>query len=218
MHVCTYVVRCNVYISLVTNCHSHSGPHWLTQKPTLNVITAKVVPFIASNKWRYVGLELGMESFKLEAFSSPYQEDFRSYCYDMFKTWLQGAPGTGELERTWEVVITAVEKVKGTGTGYQDDVKKSLKGMYRRTHTRILNTHTHTHKTHTTHTRARTHACTHTHTHTLTHTHLHTHTQNTLTHTQNTHICMTYGSTQYTYIVQNVTITFVCVCMQVISH
>ncbi len=91
-------------------------------------LVSHVVPRIATPKWCNVGLELGVESFKLETIGGSTREDFESYCYAMFSSWLNGEPGTGGEEKTWAVVIAAVETVKGKTAGFQEDVRETLGG------------------------------------------------------------------------------------------
>ena len=69
-----------------------------------------------------------MKHFKLETIGGFIQEDFESYCYAMFSSWLNGEPGTGEEKKTWAVVISAVETVKGKTAGFQEDVRETLGG------------------------------------------------------------------------------------------
>ena len=87
-----------------------------------------VVPLIATPKWCNVGLELGVEQFKLETIGGFTREDFESYCYAMFSSWLNGEPGTGGGEKTWAVVIAAVETVKGNNAGFREDIRETLGG------------------------------------------------------------------------------------------
>ena len=46
----------------------------------------------------------------------------------MFCSWLNGEPGTGGEEKTWAVVIAAMETVKGKIAGFQEDVRETLGG------------------------------------------------------------------------------------------
>ena len=69
-----------------------------------------------------------MEPFKLESIGGSTREDFESYCYAMFSSWLNGEPGTGGEKKTWAVVIAAVETVKGKTTGFQEDIRETLGG------------------------------------------------------------------------------------------
>ena len=82
-----------------------------------------------------------MESFKLETIAGSTREDFESYCYAMFSSWLNGEPGTGGEEKTWAVVIEAVETVKGNTAGFQEAVRETLGG----TSVTQSNTSTHEH-------------------------------------------------------------------------
>ena len=108
---------------------SHAAPHpKVKEKPTLKDLVSYVVPLIATPKWCNIGLELGIEPFKLETIGGCTQEDFESYCYAMFSSWLNGEPGTGGEKKTWAVVIAAVESVKGKTAGFQEDVRETLGG------------------------------------------------------------------------------------------
>ena len=69
-----------------------------------------------------------MEPFKLESIGGSTREDFESYCYAMFSSWLNGEPGTGGEKKTWAVVIAAVETIKGKTAGFQEDIRETLGG------------------------------------------------------------------------------------------
>ena len=133
--VCTFVV-----LSVLVCCPA-SHPK-LKEKPTLKDLVAHVVPVIATPKWCNVGLELGVEQFKLETIGGFSREDFESYCYAMFSSWLNGEPGTGRGEKTWAAVIAAVETVKGKDAGYREAIKEIFGGtsvsQYRHRCTHVL--------------------------------------------------------------------------------
>ena len=67
---------------------------------------------IVAPKWDEVGLQLNIQPYVLwniEADGS----DVVTRCKNMFSKWLNGEPGTGDLQRTWESVLEAVKEAVG---------------------------------------------------------------------------------------------------------
>ena len=84
----------------------------LDERPTLKDLNEKVIVRVAG-KWFTTGLQLDMTSDTLDAIKTPNGSN-REHCLEMFKCWLAGEQGCGDLPRTWSSVLHAVENSCGS--------------------------------------------------------------------------------------------------------
>ena len=71
-----------------------------------------VVPRVAS-QWYDLGLQLGFRDFRLNTIRSNYG-NVEDHSRELFSVWLNGERFSGDLPRTWEVLLDAVKRVAGT--------------------------------------------------------------------------------------------------------
>ena len=126
LHCCQYVS--SVLFSHITTCllvKSHfmelllllcmfTALDILQQAPTHELITTLVVPKMAA-QWFSVGLQWGINIDKLHAIGKEFPASAHNCCSQMFESWLQNTPGTGDMPRTWATVLEAVRKYYGEG-------------------------------------------------------------------------------------------------------
>ena len=79
----------------------------LQQAPTHELITALVVPRMVA-QWFPVGLQCGINTDILCTICKEFPANTQNCCTQMFDSWLQNAPGTGDMPRTWATVLEAV--------------------------------------------------------------------------------------------------------------
>ena len=101
----------------------HAAPcDVLNQRPTLRDLDEKVIVRIAG-KWFTTGLQLDITSEMLDAIRTPNGSN-REHCLEMFKSWLAGEQGCGDLPRTWSNVLRAVEN--GCGSEVCQEISERL--------------------------------------------------------------------------------------------
>ena len=66
-----------------------------------------VVTEVATN-WQRVALRLGVEGCESEVVWKDHPNDCEGACQDMFGRWLRGERHTGEEEKTWSTLLTAL--------------------------------------------------------------------------------------------------------------
>ena len=95
----------------------------VSSKPTLKDIDKLVVTEVAAN-WQYVALYLGVDNCVNEAISKNHPTHCERACHDMLSRWLNGEHHTGQLERTWSTLLTALGQA-----GYVD-LEQSLQQQF----------------------------------------------------------------------------------------
>ena len=90
----------------------------------MELLSKLVVPRVSS-RWDYVGLQLGMSSELLKVIEREQLLKMGDCCTALFEHWLQGAPGTGSKQRSWESVLRAVET--GHGTEAEGEIREGLR-------------------------------------------------------------------------------------------
>ena len=95
-------------------CMSSEPNSALLQPPSLELIYRVVVPKMAS-KWHRVGVLCGVSVEVLSVIRED-ASDTTSRCSQMFESWLEKAPGTGNRPRTWSTLLEAVQSGYGAAT------------------------------------------------------------------------------------------------------
>ena len=80
----------------------------LDATPTLQAIRKFIVHEVAVD-WSLVAVYLGLESSAITMIAIVHPQDCEHACMDVFDRWLSWEPGTGERDRTWQTIISAVE-------------------------------------------------------------------------------------------------------------
>ena len=75
--------------------------------PDMSDVDELVVTEVAAN-WQRVALRLGVEGCVSEAVLRNHPNDHEGACQDMLDRWLRRDPHTGEEERTWSTLLTAL--------------------------------------------------------------------------------------------------------------
>ena len=73
----------------------------------------EIVIVRVASKWFATGLQLDIQPDVLDAIKTPNGSN-NDHCREMFKCWLAGQQGCGNLPRTWSSVLQAVENSCGT--------------------------------------------------------------------------------------------------------
>ena len=60
-------------------------------------------------KWKNVALSLRVQPFIIKNITANNHKDCEGACHEMFERWLSGGQHTGELERTWFNLLTALK-------------------------------------------------------------------------------------------------------------
>ena len=84
----------------------------LQQPPTPELITALVVPKMAA-QWFPVGVQFGINTDILRTIGKELPASAHNCCTQMFESWLQNTPGTGDVPRTWATVLEAARMYYG---------------------------------------------------------------------------------------------------------
>lgn len=136
MHVCiSFACTCvNVWGRVINTCSLHTKQnccniqvvvHTLTlispfpftgaynvfsidSTPTLQAIRKFIVHEVATD-WSLVAVYLGLESSVIKLAMAVHPQHCEHACLDIFDRWLSWEPGTGERDRTWHTVFSAVE-------------------------------------------------------------------------------------------------------------
>lgn len=87
----------------------HLQPLDISSKPTLEYIDSLVVTHMAA-KWEYVAIYLGVDSCVNESIARNHHTNCERACHDMLERWLARGHHTGEQERTWCTLLTALSK------------------------------------------------------------------------------------------------------------
>ena len=81
----------------------------VSSTPDVSDVDELVVTEVAAN-WQRVALRLGVELCVSKAVLKTHPDDRKGACQDMFGRWLRRDPHTGEEERTWSTLLTALER------------------------------------------------------------------------------------------------------------
>ena len=95
----------------------------LHKRATMDLLSRLVVPRVSS-RWNYIGLQLGVSPEHVEVIAGEHRRK-EDCCTALFTDWLQGAPGTGSKQRSWESVLSAVET--GHGTEAEGAIREGLR-------------------------------------------------------------------------------------------
>ena len=79
----------------------------VSSTPDMRDMDELVVTPVAAN-WQMVALRLGVEGCISEVVLKNHPNDCEGACRDMLDRWLQGRHHTGEEERTWSTLLTAL--------------------------------------------------------------------------------------------------------------
>ena len=79
----------------------------ISSTPTMRDMDELVVTPVAAN-WQKVALRLGVEGCVSEIILKDHPSDSQGACQDMLNRWLRGDRHTGEEERTWSTLLTAL--------------------------------------------------------------------------------------------------------------
>ena len=79
----------------------------VSSTPDMSDVDELVVTEVAAN-WQRVALRLGVEGHVSEAVLRNRPNDSTGACQDMLNRWLRRDPHTGEEERTWSTLLTAL--------------------------------------------------------------------------------------------------------------
>ena len=79
----------------------------VSSTPDMSDVDELVVTEVAAN-WQRVALRLGVEGCVSEAVLKNHPNDREGACQDMLDRWLKRDPHTGEEERTWSTLLTAL--------------------------------------------------------------------------------------------------------------
>ena len=75
--------------------------------PDIRGIDELIVIEVAA-KWNIVAIRLGLEDCVIKVVSMNHPNDCEGACRDMLDRWLRGERHTGEEERTWSTLLTAL--------------------------------------------------------------------------------------------------------------
>lgn len=76
--------------------------------PTLQAVRKFIVREVAID-WSLVAIYLGLESSVIKLTAAVHPQHCEHACLDVFDRWLSWEPGTGERDRTWHTVLSAME-------------------------------------------------------------------------------------------------------------
>ena len=79
----------------------------ISSTPDMRDVDKLVVTGVAAN-WQRLALRLGVEGCVSEVVSTNYPNNCEKACRDMLERWLRGDRHTGEEERTWSTLLTAL--------------------------------------------------------------------------------------------------------------
>ena len=77
--------------------------------PDMRHVDELVVTPVAAN-WERVALRLGVEGCVSDIILKNHPNDCEGACRDMLNRWLRGDCSTGEEERTWSTLLTALSR------------------------------------------------------------------------------------------------------------
>ena len=81
----------------------------ISSTPDMQGVDELVVTAVAAN-WQRVALRLGVEGCVSEVVLKNHPNDSEGACRDMLLHWLRGERHTGEEERTWSTLLTALNR------------------------------------------------------------------------------------------------------------
>ena len=81
----------------------------VSSTPDMRDVDELVVTAVAAN-WQRVALRLGVEGCVSEVIHENHPNDCEGACRDMLVHWLRGEHHTGEEERTWSTLLTALSR------------------------------------------------------------------------------------------------------------
>ena len=79
----------------------------ISSTPDMRDVNELVVTAVAAN-WESLALELGVKDFVNKIASKDHSTDYVGACRDVLSRWLRGEQHTGERERTWSTLLTAL--------------------------------------------------------------------------------------------------------------
>ena len=80
----------------------------ISSKPTLDDLHKLVVPEVASN-WKSLARILGVKDSLIRIVAKKYPNDCVEACQGVLFHWLKGKQHTGEQDRTWSILLTALD-------------------------------------------------------------------------------------------------------------
>ena len=84
----------------------------------------QILGYKVEASWRHFGVHLGVDCFVLEAIELHKRGDPRNCLSSVVERWLAFTDGTGKKERSWEMILQAVE-VSCSGVVY-DEIKERI--------------------------------------------------------------------------------------------
>ena len=81
----------------------------ISSPPDMRALDELVVTGVAAN-WQRLALRLGVEGCVSEIVFKNHPNDYEGACRDMLDRWLRGDRHTGEEERTWSTLLTALDR------------------------------------------------------------------------------------------------------------
>ena len=94
--------------------------------PDMRDVDELVVTPVAAN-WQRLALRLGVEGCVSEVVLKNHPNDYEGACRDMLDRWLRGDRHTGEEERTWSTLLTALGRA-----GFGELERRLRKGHFRK--------------------------------------------------------------------------------------
>ena len=82
----------------------------ISSLPTLKGIYELGIMHKIPGQWEYVAIVLGVDPFVNDTIKRNHPNDCVGACRDMLDRWLRGEHGTGEEERTWSTLLTALNQ------------------------------------------------------------------------------------------------------------
>ena len=84
----------------------------------------QILGYKVEASWRHFGVHLGVDSFVLNTIELHKRGDPKNCLSSVVEKWLAFTDGTGEKERSWEMILQAVE-VSCSGVVY-DEIKERI--------------------------------------------------------------------------------------------
>ena len=96
------------YSGLTLHRHAHFS---IDSTPSFLAIRKFIVREVATD-WRLVAIYLGLETSVIRMAITDHPQQCEHARSDIFERWLSWEVGTGERERTWRTVLSAVEEAR----------------------------------------------------------------------------------------------------------
>ena len=106
LHTSEWFTKPSLLSHPCTGAHAHFN---MDSTPSLQAIRKFIVREVAAD-WSLVAIYLGLESSVIRMARADHPQQCEHACTDIFERWLSWEPGTGERERTWHTVLSAVEE------------------------------------------------------------------------------------------------------------